>query len=191
MTSKQQDDPNEASLLSLLYSSTSNFLSNVLTVEEETPAEKNLPEMKQQPLESPEPRKSIFSDEDLQGLEFLDSVVDEKVETDSLYVPKNMAGDIQYAEPILNHHMILALKPHLPMLVRESSELVMLFSIDRNGISMRSLFESTSNSGPCLIAVKDTNGSIFGCFVNESLHSSPHYYGTGESYSILNHKVSL
>lgn len=182
------DDPpaenaHEASFLSLLYNSTSNFLSNVVFIEGESPAENSLPQMqKQDSLKETEPRQSIFSETDLQGLEFLDSIEDEKAEVDSLYIPKKVGGEIEYSEPVLNHQMIVSLKPHLPMLVRESSELVMLFSIDRNGISMRTLFESCTNSGPCLIAVKDTNNQIFGCFINESLHSSNHYYGTGESY---------
>ena len=178
MSANAPEEPHESGLVSLMYSTASNFLSNVVAIQESSPS-KSLPDQESTPNES---RKSIFSEADLQGLEFLNSVEDEKVEEASLYTPTGKKDEIEYSDPVLDHNMILQLKPHFPLIARESTELVMLFSIDRNGISMRTLYESTVNSGPCLIAVKDTNGYIFGCYINESLQCSTHYYGTGESF---------
>ncbi|KAL4398904.1 oxidation resistance protein 1 [Malassezia pachydermatis] len=38
-----------------------------------------------------------------------------------------------------------------------------------------------SNAG-IVIAVRDTDDNVFGAFVNEALHISPHYYGNGECF---------
>ncbi|KAI9495775.1 TLDc domain-containing protein [Zychaea mexicana] len=59
----------------------------------------------------------------------------------------------------------------------------LLYSLDQHGVSLSTLYRRVrSNKGPCLLTIKDADDQVFGAFLNETLKSSPSYYGTGECF---------
>jgi hypothetical protein len=195
MSAKATDqEPHSASIFSLIYNTTSSLLNQIVNVETPAKDDELPPEsqtMKTPAAESPSlaesASKSIFSAKDLAELDFLEDISQETTQQQpSVYIPKNDKKKIVYSDPLMDRSHLLMLKKHLPLLVRESSDLVLLFSIERNGISLRTLYSRTENAGPCLIVIRDTAGHTFGAFVNESLHNNPHFYGNGETFGFIN-----
>jgi len=58
----------------------------------------------------------------------------------------------------------------------------LLYSTEKHGISMNTMYSKVRDKGAVVIVVEDTNGYIFGGYASESLHPSRGYYGTGESF---------
>eukprot|EP00884_Botryococcus_braunii_P016005 jgi/Botrbrau1/3088/Bobra.0070s0074.1 len=58
----------------------------------------------------------------------------------------------------------------------------LLYSTGRDGISLATLYRRATEVGPCILAIRDRNQYVFGCFTAESWRVAPRYYGTGESF---------
>ena len=48
--------------------------------------------------------------------------------------------------------------------------------------SDESLGKGVSTEMAMVLAVSDTDGNVFGAFINEPLHKSSHYYGNGQCF---------
>jgi hypothetical protein len=66
----------------------------------------------------------------------------------------------------------------LPPMEQEADKITLLYSLEKDGASIHTLY-AKSGSGPCLMAVKDTQGKVFGVFSNVPFHVNAHYYGNG------------
>ncbi|KAI7855060.1 TLDc domain-containing protein [Circinella umbellata] len=60
----------------------------------------------------------------------------------------------------------------------------LLYSLDQHGASLTTLYrQCRPYRGPCILAIKDADDSIFGAFLNEPFKSNnASYYGTGECF---------
>lgn len=60
----------------------------------------------------------------------------------------------------------------------------LLYSTAEHGISLQTLYNraKTGGSAPCLLAVKDTQGNVFGALTSEAWRLHSRYYGSGESF---------
>lgn len=67
-------------------------------------------------------------------------------------------------------------------MLREATDIKLLYSIEQDGISIKTLYGKTLEQGPCLICVKDDNDCIFGAFCSESFHPQGTYYGNGQTF---------
>lgn len=70
----------------------------------------------------------------------------------------------------------------VPIRFHESS-LNLVYSTDLHGMSLRTLFSKTKNTSPTIIAIRDTENRVFGCYATQAWRASAtRYYGTGESF---------
>ncbi|KAJ1549794.1 oxidation resistance protein 1 [Nowakowskiella sp. JEL0078] len=77
------------------------------------------------------------------------------------------------------------IRPHLPPLLRESSNWHLVYSMSQHGISLKTLHTlNESFNGGCLVAITDEYGSKFGAFANEPLTQRKSFFGNGEWFAI-------
>ncbi|ODV93556.1 hypothetical protein PACTADRAFT_52120 [Pachysolen tannophilus NRRL Y-2460] len=83
------------------------------------------------------------------------------------------------------------LRFHLPPRLQISHDWQLLYSIEQNGISLRTLYNSMipkdtfrSRKFGYLLVIRDENHQLFGCYVNEYLRpmDKKRYYGNGECF---------
>ncbi|KIY48468.1 TLD-domain-containing protein [Fistulina hepatica ATCC 64428] len=80
------------------------------------------------------------------------------------------------------------IRSHLPALARLPKHWTLQYSLDQDGISLKTLYRrcGTPKPGSCgsLVVVKDAEDSIFGAWIAEGVHiNSGHgYYGSGEAF---------
>ncbi|KAH7445601.1 hypothetical protein KP509_01G017400 [Ceratopteris richardii] len=85
---------------------------------------------------------------------------------------------------ILSESLRSLLFTHLPTLAK-GREWVLLYSTWKHGISLRTLYRRSSHlSGPCLLAVEDKKGGVFGGLMLAPLNPTPKpkFQGTHESF---------
>jgi hypothetical protein len=58
----------------------------------------------------------------------------------------------------------------------------LLYSINKDGVSMQTFYANTKNRDNTVIIIRDEFDCIFGAFCSEKWHVSSGYYGTGESF---------
>uniref|UniRef100_A0AAY3ZVE7 TLDc domain-containing protein n=1 Tax=Denticeps clupeoides TaxID=299321 RepID=A0AAY3ZVE7_9TELE len=64
----------------------------------------------------------------------------------------------------------------------------LVYSTSRHGASLKTLYRKLSGSdSPVLIAIKDSNDQMFGCFLSHPLRPSDKFYGTGETFLFMLH----
>ncbi|KAJ1965902.1 oxidation resistance protein 1 [Dimargaris xerosporica] len=86
------------------------------------------------------------------------------------------------SEIVLTQALARRLQPSLPVRLRLSSTWKLLYSTSQHGISLATLFRQVEKKGPLVLAVRDTNGHVFGGYLSEPLKPSPNYYGSGECF---------
>jgi len=69
----------------------------------------------------------------------------------------------------------------LPSLIK-TADWELVYSLNRDGVSLQTFFEKCKNYKTTLLIVKDTNGWVFGGFCNETWKTSSKFYGTGENF---------
>mmetsp|Transcript_7726 Transcript_7726/g.21997 ORF Transcript_7726/g.21997 Transcript_7726/m.21997 type:complete len:601 (+) Transcript_7726:324-2126(+) len=92
------------------------------------------------------------------------------------WVPKlNSTSDI------LSEHHVRCLCHQLPKRMHQAPwELV--YSTERHGISLHTLFRSAARWAYTILVVKDGAGYVFGSFCTEAWKMNPRYFGTGECF---------
>mmetsp|Transcript_32817 Transcript_32817/g.32041 ORF Transcript_32817/g.32041 Transcript_32817/m.32041 type:complete len:88 (-) Transcript_32817:193-456(-) len=70
---------------------------------------------------------------------------------------------------------------YLPPLIK-MREWKLLYSINKDGVSMQTFFHKVKNRDHTAILIEDTDGFIFGSYTCEHWHVSNHFYGTGEGF---------
>mmetsp|Transcript_38905 Transcript_38905/g.92155 ORF Transcript_38905/g.92155 Transcript_38905/m.92155 type:complete len:580 (+) Transcript_38905:316-2055(+) len=82
---------------------------------------------------------------------------------------------------ILNEHHIRCLCNQLPKRMHQAPW-ELLYSTERHGISMQTLFRRAASSSFTVLVICDGAGYVFGSFCTEPWKMSPRYFGTGESF---------
>ncbi|KAI9492529.1 TLD-domain-containing protein [Zychaea mexicana] len=95
--------------------------------------------------------------------------------------PPQLVGRKEDTEPVLDRTISEKLRPYLPRRHRLTTQWSLLYSLDQHGSSLTTLYrQCRSYRGPCVLAIKDADDTIFGAFLNETLQAnSASYYGTG------------
>ncbi|KAI8369420.1 TLDc domain-containing protein, partial [Radiomyces spectabilis] len=71
----------------------------------------------------------------------------------------------------------------LPRRYRLAQQWNLLYSLDQHGSSLSTLYTMLQDAkGPCLLVLKDEDSHLFGAYLNEPLHVSSSFYGTGECF---------
>lgn len=82
---------------------------------------------------------------------------------------------------ILNDHQISALVRELPSMIK-MCDWRLVYSLNRDGISMLTFFERCKRSATTLLVVQDQRGTVFGGYCSEPWRISSGFYGTGENF---------
>ncbi|KAJ1560356.1 oxidation resistance protein 1, partial [Cladochytrium tenue] len=76
-----------------------------------------------------------------------------------------------------------ALRPHLPPLHREATRWRLVYSLDRHGISINTMYRQceplVDEAAPALLVVRDDAGSVFGAFASDAFRPRSGFYGNG------------
>lgn len=86
--------------------------------------------------------------------------------------------------PLLSSEDIRQLLPHLPSRCM-GKDLPLLFSSQRDGYSLATLYSRAKNTGPTLLVVLDESQSVFGGFASRDW--SGHDYGTTAAHSVASY----
>lgn len=84
---------------------------------------------------------------------------------------------------ILSEQLVTRLSDNLPALIGNDWRLI--YSTSTHGFSLSSLYRrcsTSTNNGPTLLCVQDTNQVVFEALVSSPIVLSEHFYGTGESF---------
>ena len=69
----------------------------------------------------------------------------------------------------------------LPVLIR-MREWTLLYSINRDGVSMQTFYAKAKNRDHTVILIKDEHDCIFGAYSTQFWHIQNGYYGSGENF---------
>ncbi|KAI9096125.1 TLD-domain-containing protein [Phlyctochytrium arcticum] len=95
-------------------------------------------------------------------------------------IPLQLVGRNENCEVLLTSETAEQIRPHLPPLLRESTQWELLYSNDQHGTSLATLFGRVT--GPAVMVVEDVNGKQMGAFASERLGMQKGYYGNGASF---------
>ncbi len=89
----------------------------------------------------------------------------------------------QLSEPsnLMEDHHIRGLLEEIPLRYRQSPW-KLVYSTQRDGISMQTMLRNARNKSPTVLVVRDMGKAIFGAFCSEPWKVSTRYYGTGETF---------
>lgn len=95
-----------------------------------------------------------------------------------------LAGrNCELEEEILSSLHVNALRTGLPARWRSFPTWILLYSTRGNGFSLSTLYGNLRGfKGPVILAIRDTEDSIFGAFVSHPFQPRIGHYGTGESF---------
>lgn len=97
--------------------------------------------------------------------------------------PVNVAM-IGGASVVVSGEQVGEILAHAPSRFSTSPALRLLYSTRMDGISLTSMYAKCKNRAPTLLAIRDSGGARFGCFVTApwTRETKPTYYGSGESF---------
>ncbi|KAF2008211.1 TLD-domain-containing protein [Amniculicola lignicola CBS 123094] len=83
-----------------------------------------------------------------------------------------------------------ALAEEIRLLIPPRLQLVdeweLTYSLEQNGVSLGTLYEKADEyrgkRGGFVLVVQDASGGVFGAYLSDAPHPSPHFYGTGECF---------
>jgi hypothetical protein len=71
----------------------------------------------------------------------------------------------------------------MPAFYKEVSNWQLLYSLEQDGISLNTLYRNTESfNGSGVMAIKNSEGEVFGSYVSETLVPKDRYYGSGECF---------
>jgi len=82
---------------------------------------------------------------------------------------------------IMTSDMVIALSAELPARFRVS-DWYLVYSTWKHGFSINTLYSKVEDYGPTIMAIRDAEKNVFGCFASEAWRLSNQYYGSGESF---------
>ncbi|KAH7344709.1 TLD-domain-containing protein [Rhizoctonia solani] len=95
-----------------------------------------------------------------------------------------LLGRTEMTTPILSVETAEKLRPYLPALRRLTPKWSLLYSLDQHGISLATFYARCEQpaTGGCLVAIRDSEGAIFGVWCGDGVRKHDGYAGTGESF---------
>ncbi|KAI8884461.1 TLD-domain-containing protein [Backusella circina FSU 941] len=85
--------------------------------------------------------------------------------------------------PVITQSMAEMIRPFIPKRYQIASGWSLLYSLDQHGASLKTMYEKTRNcANPCILAIRDSDDQVFGCYSSESFSCQTGYYGTGECF---------
>ncbi|KAJ3227886.1 oxidation resistance protein 1 [Clydaea vesicula] len=82
-------------------------------------------------------------------------------------------------EGIMFQNLAQDLLPNLPPLYQEALTWNLVYSIEKHGVSLKTLYSRCFDAGPCLLLIKDDKGNTFGAFSNQEFAVNVGYFGNG------------
>ncbi|CAK7266205.1 oxidation resistance protein 1 [Sporothrix epigloea] len=99
---------------------------------------------------------------------------------------QGFSSDTPLSARILTPSIAEEIRIMVPERLRIEEDWQLAYSLDQDGASLATLYEKTHKYGErrigFVLAVKDRDGGIFGAYLTERPHPSPHYFGTGECF---------
>ena len=86
---------------------------------------------------------------------------------------------LQDENSLLQFDVIQQIHPHLPPILREATLLNLLYSIEKHGISISTLYSKCQDAGPCLIVIQNEKRNLFGAFSSDNLGIRAGFFGNG------------
>ncbi|CAK7273912.1 oxidation resistance protein 1 [Sporothrix epigloea] len=107
---------------------------------------------------------------------------------------KGFSPDTPVSARILTASIAEEIRIMVPERLRIEEDWQLAYSLDQDGASLATLYEKMHKYGEhrigFVLAIKDKDRGIFGAYLTERPHPSPHYFGTGECFlwkaSLLN-----
>ncbi|GAM21229.1 hypothetical protein SAMD00019534_044040 [Acytostelium subglobosum LB1] len=83
---------------------------------------------------------------------------------------------------IMSETEMLWVQSHLP-LRHNDDPLELVYSTNKNGISIRTFFSRLANRSPCIMVIRDDRGHVFGAFTSDPWNTEKTiHYGSGETF---------
>ena len=82
---------------------------------------------------------------------------------------------------LMDESQVAGLILHFPLRHRQSTW-NLVYSTQRDGISMQTLLRKARGRSPTVLVVRDMGKAVFGAYCSEPWHLAPRYYGTGETF---------
>ncbi|CAK7207350.1 oxidation resistance protein 1 [Sporothrix eucalyptigena] len=99
---------------------------------------------------------------------------------------KGFSPDTPLSARILTPSIAEEIRIMVPERLRIEEDWKLVYSLDQDGASLATLYEKTHKHDEhrigFVLVVKDQEGGIFGAYLTEHPHPSPHYFGTGECF---------
>ncbi|TPX48651.1 hypothetical protein SeMB42_g01919 [Synchytrium endobioticum] len=83
---------------------------------------------------------------------------------------------------ILDPETAEQIRVHLPALQRESCKWELVYSLMEDGASLGTLFRKMAGRSNCVVAICDSQGSVFGGFASDPFAPQKGSFGTGSSF---------
>jgi hypothetical protein len=114
----------------------------------------------------------------------LNSTIELLSMTEEVRLVDELPLTIPLDERVLNKHIISILQAAMPARCRICQEWKLIYSSRRDGYSLNTLFQRNKKyqDNPCILAVRDGKGAVFGVWSTESFHVQNGHYGTGECF---------
>lgn len=109
---------------------------------------------------------------------YLSSSQDPQIEEVQSFIQIN---DLSIDSSILTPYEFHQIEKFLPDIQKFSST-KLLYSSEKNGFSLRTLYNQCCNKGPCIFIVKDSQNLAFGAYLSPFLQVSNDFYGDGSTF---------
>ncbi|ERT02772.1 oxidation resistance protein 1 [Sporothrix schenckii 1099-18] len=101
-------------------------------------------------------------------------------------VLKGFSSDTPESARLLTPSIAEEIRMMVPERLRIEADWKLVYSLDQDGASLATLYDKTYRHDEhrigFVLVVKDQEGGIFGAYLTERPHPSPHYFGTGECF---------
>lgn len=87
---------------------------------------------------------------------------------------------------LLNKALAEEIRLLVPPRLQLVDEWSLMYSLEQNGVSLATLYKNADEyrgkRGGFVLVVKDAGGGVFGAYLSDAPHPSPHFYGNGECF---------
>ncbi|CAN8105004.1 unnamed protein product [Discula destructiva] len=99
---------------------------------------------------------------------------------------KGFRNDTKEAARLLTSVIAEEIRIMVPERQRIDDEWNLVYSLDQDGASLSTLYKACSahvgERASFVLAVRDSDGGLFGAYLSEAPHPRPHYFGNGECF---------
>ena len=115
----------------------------------------------------------------------IDSVVS-LADEGAIVPPKHLIPDgpfpgMKGKSELISEELVRCLTSAIPPRFRHS-QWSLVYSTEKHGISLQTLYRKAANISPTVLIIKDTSDFVFGAYCSEAWRTAPRFYGTGETF---------